>query len=202
MNVPSQPSSKAWKSSAQLSRRPLGCFILTFLLGMVIGISALLLVVVMASGPDRQAIVTPPAPTNDAIVVQLKKTYLSQIIQKNIPSAGLPGQVKNIQVTMVRGNAITLSGDDQMSVLGFTTTKRFTLTLQPVVRTCKVEVRVLRADLQGIPVTNVAASVETQINQQLQQMNLTNLPSGFIYCASGVRTEPEAMIVTYSATPQ
>jgi len=204
MNADSQSFPNQWKSSSRPARRSPGCLILGFLLGVVVSVIALMLVVVSA-GSDRPALVTPQSSGNDAIVVQLKKTYLSQIIQKNIktmPDAGVPGQITNIQITMVHGSTITLSGEDQFSVLGFSITKPFTLTLQPVVSSCKVGVHVLHADLQGIPVTNFVVSVESQINQQLQQMNLADLPSGFTYCASGVRTEPDAMIVSYSATPQ
>jgi hypothetical protein len=187
-------------SPAQPVRRSPGYIIAALLLGIIIGVVPFLLVFLVGGG-DRPAVSSAPSSGKDAVVVQLSKTFLTQIIQKNADFSGLPGTVSNVQVSQIQQNSITITADDQMSVLGIGTTKRFTLVLQPVVSNCVVRMRVLHADLQGVPVTNVAATSEDQINQQLSQTN-TSLPKGFTYCAVRVRTEAQAITISYSATPQ
>jgi hypothetical protein len=141
-----------------------------------------------------------PSSNKDAVVVRLSKTFLTQLIQKKADFSNVPGTVSNVQVSQIQQNSITITADDQVGMLGVTTTKHFTLILQPVVSNCAVHMRVLHADLQGVPVTNVAATFENQIDQQMGQTN-ASLPKGFVYCATGISTESQAIIVSYSATP-
>jgi hypothetical protein len=159
------------------------------------------LLIFLLGGGDRTALSSSPSSGKEAVVVQLSKTFLTQLIQKKADFTGVPGTVSNIQITKMQPNSITVTADDQVSVLGIGTTKQFTLILQPVVNNCAMRMHVLHADLQGVPVTNIAASFEDQINQQLSQSN-SALPAGFTYCAIRVRTEAQALIVSYSATPQ
>jgi hypothetical protein len=194
-SFPGQPTSPLMRRSF------VGCLVtaLVFLLGLVIGATTLLAFVLFAGGADRPPLAQSPSSANDALVVQLSKTYLTQITQRNIKSTAIPGEIKNIQLSLTHAGPITVSADSTMSVLGFSTTKQFSVQLQPVVRNCKMEVRVLHADMQGIPVTSFVASLEGQINQQLQ-LNVTDLPDGFNYCAVKVRTEPEGIFIHYSAS--
>jgi hypothetical protein len=171
-----------------------------FLLGIVVTVVVGFLVF-LSLGGDRQPLATSAQPASGAIVVQMDKTYLTQIIDRNVKTAGLPGTISNVQVSLVHQGPITITGDDQMSVLGFAVTKRFTLTLQLIVQDCKMQVHLLHADFSGIPVTTYAAQFETNINQQLQTNTTTDLPQGFTYCMTGVRTEPQGLFSTYSATP-
>jgi hypothetical protein len=158
--------------------------------------------VFLFGGADRPAVPAASSSSgNDAVVVQLSKTFLTQLIQKKANFSDLPGTVSNIQVAQMQPDSMTITADDQVGILGVTTTKQFTLKLQPVVSNCALHMHVLHADLQGIPVTNVAATFEDQIDQQLAQTG-TALPSGFTYCAKQVRTEAQAIVVSYSATPQ
>lgn len=153
---------------------------------------------------DRQVQQTPPVVpllgNNGAIVVQASGTYITQLIRKNITSSGLPGDVKNIQVKLVHNGPITVTGDDQLNFLGLSVTRHFSLQVQPVVNACQFEVHVVHADLEGIPVTGFASTFEGQINQQLH-VDTSNFPNGFKYCLTTVRTEPQGIFATYSATP-
>ena len=204
MDSPNQTFPKQWTPSAppvQPTRRSLGCSIVALLVGIIVGVLPFLLVFLLGGADRTAASVPPPSSGKDAVVVQLSKTFLTQLILKKADFSALPGTVSNVQVSQIQQNSITITADDQISVLGIGTTKQFTLVLQPVVSNCAMHMRVLHADLQGVAVTNIAATFEDQINQQLSQTN-TALPKGFTYCATSVRTEAQAMIVSYSATPQ
>jgi hypothetical protein len=183
--------------------RRLGCAVLstlTFLLGIAVGI-VVLLALVLFSSSERAPLPSAKPSGKEAIIVQLSKTYVTQLIERNVKSARLPGEVKNIQVTLTRDAPIAVAGDVDVSVLGFVTTRRFTLDLQPVVNDCKFSIHVLRADLEGISITSFVATFESQINSELQ-FGVEDLPKGFTYCAVGTRTDPQGLFITYSATPQ
>lgn len=178
---------------------------LTLLLGMLVGlfIGALGTLLYISSVHDVSAPTSQPVPGQAAIVIQLTPSYLSQVITKEISSANIPGNLKNIQVTMAHNAPVTISGDEQFNLLGFVVTRRATLQLQPVVRACQVQVGITHADFSGIPVTGFVSPFEQQINQQLSNKGSGSLlPSGFIYCATDVHTETNGIFVTYAARPE
>ena len=195
------PVSRLTQLRAWLHTRPGRITLLStiFVLGIIVGVAGVLLYALSISA-DQQPLDTPAAPQNGSIVVQVSNAYISQVVQKNLQSSGMPGKVQNVHVQLVHNGPMTVTGDDVLTVLGVNTTKHFTILLQPFIQACQLHVRVLRADLSGIPVTGFVATFEEQINQQLQ-VKASNLPKGFLYCTVGVRTEPQAMFVTYSATP-
>jgi len=167
-------------------------------MGVVLGIGIALLCAFAISG-DSASLVTTPARKGN-ITVQADKAFLTHLVEKNLRASGLPGNIKNVQVTLVSGDQMTINGDDEFSLLGIGLTRQFTVEVQPYVSTCQLQIHVLHADLADIPVTEFARAFESQINQQLQ-MKSTGLTSGFTYCMVGVRTEPTGMFVMYSATP-
>lgn len=173
---------------------------IVFLLGFVLGIAALLFYALSISS-NSIAVVTSPSPQTGSIVVQVSNTYISELIQKNVQSAGLPGKVQNVHVSLAHNSPIIVTGDDVFTLLGVPVTRQFTIELQPYVTLCQLHMHVLHADLGGIPVTGFVSTFEGQINQQLQ-VKVSNLPQGFVYCTSGVRTETQGMFIIYSATPQ
>ena len=184
------------------SRRLSGCLYssLAFLLGILVGVGGLLLFVLFV--PETPITAPPPTqPTNTAIIVQVSPLYIAQASERNMGSAGLGGKVKNIQVTLAKDSPVLMTGDYEFSLLGFPVTRHFKLQIQPVIVSCQIQARVVHAELGGIPVTNFVRVFESQINQELQ-VSPNNLPKGFTYCISAVRTEPAAVVVTYSATPQ
>lgn len=174
--------------------------VVVFLLGFVGGVVALLLYALSISS-DSAAIVTQPSPQTGSIVVQVSNTYISELIQRNVQSAGLPGKVQNVRVSLAHNSPIVVTGDDVFTLVGVPVKRRFTIKLQPYVTLCQLRMHVLSADLSGIPVTGFVSTFEGRINQQLQ-VKVSNLPQGFVYCTSGVRTETQGMFIIYSATPQ
>lgn len=169
------------------------------LIGILLGILGVLLYVFSISA-DQQPLSLPAAPQTSSIVVQVSSIYISQVVQRNIQSAGLPGKVQNIHVQLAHNQAIKVTGDNVVTVLGIDTVRHITILLQPYIQDCQLHVHVLHADLGGIPVTGFVATFEGKINQQLQ-VKVSNLPQGFQYCTVGVHTESNAVFIIYSATP-
>ncbi len=171
--------------------------IITWFIGLLIGALILLLIAV---GGDGQLHTTPKLPVTGDIIVEANKTFLTHLIAQDLQSAGLPGTVKNVQVSLINGDQMTITGDDEFSFLGIGMTRNFTVVVQPYVTSCILQVHVVHADLNSIPVTGFVSAFEGNINQQLQ-MKPSGLPSGFTYCTVGVRTETGGLFVSYAATP-
>ncbi len=168
--------------------------IVAFILGIAFGIAVLLFIGL--SGEGQLVIVS--AGKGD-IIIEADKAFLTNLVAKNISEAGLPGTIRNVDVEPALGDQLTVGGDDTFSLLGFSITRHFNLVAQPYVSSCVMQIHVVHADLNGIPMTGFAPAFESEINRQLSQKP-TGLPTGFQYCATDVRTEPAGLFVTYSAT--
>jgi len=192
LSGPRPPQRRPWL-------RPL-LFAGTFLLGLLLGGGAVLFYSLLIAH-EGQPISSSTSSGSGAIMIQVSSTYIAQLIEKNISSAGMPGTVRNVQVALVHKGPITVTGDDELELLGVGVSKQFRLTLQPLVRSCQVQVHVLRADMGGIPVTGFVALFENQIYQQLQ-VKPSDLLQRFKYCATDVRTESHQLFVTYSPTSE
>lgn len=169
--------------------------IVAFILGIAFGIAVLLFIGLSGEG---QLLIVPSGKGD--IIVEANRAFLTHLIAKNLSQAGLPGTIQNVGVDLALGDQLTISGDDAFSLLGIGVSRHFELVVQPYISSCVVQIHVFHADLGGIPVTGFAPAFESQVNKQLSQKP-TGLPKGFKYCATGVRTEPAGMFVTYSATP-
>jgi len=217
--LPSQPLQPQSKPAAQpkpeskLPRRRRGRFrswlggrtgrivlpSVTLLLGILLGSGGLFLYALSIAG-EGKVLVTPLPPSGSDIIVQVGPAYITHLVDRNIHSSNLPGTVSNVRVQLVRGDQMTITGDDQFGVLGVGVTRHFTVIMQPVVSECQLQMHVLHADMGGIPVTGFVATFEGKINQDLK-VNPDGLPKGFTYCTVAVRTDPKGMFVTYSAKP-
>lgn len=184
-------------TSSRLRRVLLACIF--FLFGLLCGVVGIF-VLLLAASADNAVIANPSPPATNAIVVQVGSAYITNLVSNALQASGLPGSIQNVQVTLASGDQATITGSDQISVLGIVTTKHFTIVIQPYVSSCQMNVHVLHADLGGIPVTGFASAFEGQINSQIQ-VNLSKLPKGFTYCTTSVRTNPQGVFVTYSAKP-
>jgi hypothetical protein len=171
--------------------------LVTLIVGIIVGIFAVLLFVLSSEVP--KTVIHAPSSKGD-ILVEADRAFLTQLVTKNLHNSDLPGQIENVDLKLAQGNHMIISGDDVLSVLGIKVTRHFTFVVQPYVNSCVVQIHIVYADFSNIPVTGVAQGFESQINQQLQSRP-EGLPSGFQYCATGVRTEPAGMFVTYSAIP-
>jgi hypothetical protein len=167
-----------------------------FILGIVLSIGGLLL---FGSSGDGQRLQTPVSARGD-LIIEADRAFLTHLISMNLRDAGLPGTIQNVQVTLARGDQMTINGDDTFSMLGISISRPFVVIVQPYVTSCVLQIHVVHADLSGIPVTGFAPTFESQINRQLSEKP-TGLPEGFNYCATAVRTQPDGMFVTYAAIP-
>ncbi len=164
------------------------------LVGIFVGIAATLLFA-LSIGGTRPALSTPTAQGGD-IIIQGGIVYTTHLVNNGLRSSGMVN-ASNVQVTMAKGDLITIDGDDQLI---FGLTRHFTIVVQPIIRTCQLQMHVISANLSGIPVTQFVATFENRINQQMQSKP-SALPGGFIYCETSVRTDPLAgIIISVSAT--
>ncbi len=179
--------------------------IITLLLGIMLGVLGLLLYASSIS-TEGQVLVTPLPPPGGDIISQVSPAYMARVVQKDLPNSGLPGDVENVRVQLADSDLIhsvqvTITGDDQVGVLGFQMTRHVTVVEQLFVQNCQIQVNVLHADLEGIPVTGFVTAFEGQIDQQLQ-LKTNDLPAGFTYCVTAVMSKPDGLFVMVSATPQ
>jgi hypothetical protein len=170
--------------------------LVALVLGMVLGVGAVFLYGLLGSG----SLVIVPQAVNGSIVVEGDKTFLTQLVTKNLRDSGMPGQIENVQVDLTLGDQMTVNGDDVFSVLGIGVARHFTFVVQPYVSSCFLQIHIIRADFSNVPVTGFAHRFENEINQQLR-IRPQGLPGDFQYCATDVRTDPSGMFVTYAATP-
>ena len=169
---------------------------ITFLLGIVLAVAAIALYI-GSNSAYRTALSTPQPPGSSDIVVQAGPAYITHLVDRGLRNSGLVN-ASHVQVTFERGDRMTINGDDQIA-FGFT--GHFTIVVQPLVASCLLKIHILHADLGGIPITGFVATFENQVNQQIQSKP-TTLPSGFDYCETSVRTDPQGLYLTISAKPR
>lgn len=174
----------------------IGVPLLTFLLGLAIGLTSLLWYGLSATGP---LVIVPPSAAQGDLIIEADKSFVTQLVRNDLSTAGLPGKVENVSVDLDHGAKMVIQGDDLYSVFGVNVSRHFTITVQPYVQRCVLQMRVLSADLGGISVTGFAQSFQGKINQDLA-VKPAGLPGGFTYCTVGVRTEPGGMFITYRAS--
>jgi hypothetical protein len=170
--------------------------IFALVLGIAVGLSSLIWYGLSGEGP---LVIVPPGARGN-LVIEVDKDFVSQLVRNDLAGAGLPGKVENVRVTLQHGARLVIEGDDTYSVFGVGISRHFTVNVQPYVQSCILQVRVLSANLGGIPVTTFVQSFQGNINRQLAKKP-TGLPEGFLYCTMAVRTEPGGMFVTYQAVP-
>lgn len=202
--VPSQPlylSNVNPRSSHSSRARRSSCLgralvlLLVWLFGIVVGLSALFWYGLNAQGP----IVLVPRTTKGNVIIEADAAFVTQLVQRDLADAGLPGTVENVQVKLEHGTMMVITGVDTGNALGVPFSRHFTVNVQPYVQSCMVQVRVTHADLGGLPVTSFVQSFEGNINTQLAQKP-GGLPGGFTPCAMAVRTEPGGLFITYQIT--
>jgi hypothetical protein len=164
--------------------------------GIALGITAIALFGESGVGP----IIAVPASSKGGIIVEADRSFITQLVTKNLKSSGIPGQIQNVNVILTQGSQMMVSGEDVFSILGVPVIRPFTFNVQPYVSSCVLKIHIVYADFSNIPVTSFAQNFESHVNQELQKKP-EGLPAGFQYCTTGVRTEPAGMFVTYSATP-
>ncbi len=169
--------------------------LIALLLGLVLGVTGVMLYLLAISG-NNSVLATPLPPQTNDISAQAGPLYITRIVEKDLQASGMNG-VSNVAVTLATGDQITIEGDNQI-LPGVS--RHFTIVVQPVVEDCQLKMHILHADLSGIPITGFVSNFESEANQQLQN-SPSNLPKGFVYCKTSVRTDPQGLYITISATP-
>ncbi|MBV9615311.1 MAG: hypothetical protein JO031_07645 [Ktedonobacteraceae bacterium] len=199
-----EPVSPARDAERRMRRLPptrhIILLIVAFLAGVLITFAGLFSYILFFANGNTQPAVSPSSSAAAAILVETKTAYMTQVVQKNMNAPGLPGQISNAQVSFTHNGPMVITGNIQIGILGIGTTRQLTLALQPYISSCQLHLHVLRADLQGFPITVFVQAFEGQINSQMQ-MKVAGLPPGFNYCVTNVHTEPDGLYLTYSATP-
>jgi hypothetical protein len=98
-----------------------------FLFGMVFGIIALLISLFVISG-NRSVLSTAQSPQRSDILVQAGNQYITHLVQRNLQASGLVN-ASNVAVTMVQGDQMTISGDEQIL---FGVSRPFSVIVQPI----------------------------------------------------------------------
>jgi hypothetical protein len=178
-----------------LRMRPIIMLVVTFLIGAVFGAALMVLYALSLSGGAR-VLAPAPAPRSSAIRVQVGPEFITQLVVKDLRSTAV-GKISNVAVTLAAGDQMTVHGVVQVL---FGLSRPFTIVIQPLAVACQLKVHVLHADFSGIAVTAFARNFEGQIDQQFAR-EPSNLPGGFVYCLTSVRTQPQGLYLTYSARP-
>src|SRR5438094_4652702 len=88
--------------------------LITLLVGIALGITALLLSGESGVGP----IIVVPASSKGDIIVEADRSFITQLVTKNLISSGMPGQIQNVNVNLTQGSQMMVSGEDVFSILG------------------------------------------------------------------------------------
>jgi len=199
---PELPASATRVPPPAKKRRPLriALALLTFILGIAVGIAAVLLLILAMSGTNPPITTAPPQPGN--ITVQADATLIGPIAEKSLQDAGIPGKITNLQVQFDPGDQMTITGSYQYNVLSVSVTQNITIVLQPYADACNLQIRILKADYGGIPITGFASIFEKQINDKLQQViPSTVLKGSYALCLSSVNTQTGSITLAFSVTP-
>ena len=199
---PEPPAPAAPVPSPAKKRHPLriALALLTFIIGIVVGIAAVLLLILAMSGTNPPITTSPPQPGN--ITIQADATLIGPIAEKSLQDAGIPGKITNLQVQFDPGDQMTITGSYQYDVLSVSVTQNITIVLQPYVDSCNLQVHIIQANYGSIPVTGFASIFEKQINDKLQQaIPSTVLKGSYALCLSSVNTQTGSIILAFSATP-
>jgi hypothetical protein len=184
-------------------RRPLRITfaLLTFLIGIVVGGAAVLLIIFANSGTNHPLVTHPSEPGN--ITAQVDASLIGPIAQQSLEQSGIPGKISNINVTFAEGSEMTITGQYQYTVLNIPVTQQFTIVLQPGVDACKLQLHIIKASYGGIPVTGFATIFENTINQKLHDAIPSTIANGtYAICMVGVHTQPNSITINFTATPR
>jgi hypothetical protein len=183
-------------SQVPTQRHSIGRFLLTaitFVIGMIVGIGAILLFLLVISGNRSPLPVASSTPGN--VIVHADSTVIASVLQTSLRGVQIPGDISNIQVQFAQGDQMTVTGDYRYKILNANVTHPFTIVLQPLVNECHLQVHILKADFGNTPITGLAALFEDKINQQLKPKS-NILPGNTEYCITYVRTDPTGLFVT------
>ena len=92
------------------------------MLGILLGITALFLFGESGAGP----IIVVPVSSKGDIIVEADRSFITQLVTKNLVSSGMPGQIQNVNVNLTQGSQMMVSGEDEFNILGIQVIRPFT----------------------------------------------------------------------------
>src|SRR5215472_5848769 len=98
-----QPAYGPWGSpSSPIPRQPRSISrvvvpLITLLLGIVLGVTGLLLYA-SSIATEGHVVVTPLPPPGNDIIAQVSPAYISRVVQNDLSTSGLPGNIQNVRV--------------------------------------------------------------------------------------------------------
>ncbi len=179
-----------------------GCILLptlTCLIGIAVGIAAVLLFILLISGNRSPMPVATPVASHTAVrvSVQVDAATITPLLEQSLQAAVTPGNITNVQVQFAEGAQMTITGNYDYNVLNAQVSNPFTIEFQPFVNQCQLRVRILHADFAGVPVTRLAALFEDKLNQELHTL-LHTIAGNISYCLTNVHTDPAGLSATFT----
>ncbi len=129
--------------------------LITLVVGIVFGIGAVFLFGDSGVGP----IIVVPASSKGDIIVEADKSFITQLVRKNLNSSGMPGQIQNVNVNLTQGSQMMVSGEDEFTILGIQVIRPFTFTVQIYASSCVLKIHIVNADFSNIPVTTLCSKL-------------------------------------------
>ena len=179
-----------------------GCILLptlTFLIGIAVGIVAVLLFILLISGnlPPVPVAMSAASPTPGHVIVHIDAATITPLVEQSLQAAEIPGNITNVQVQFAEGEQMTVTGNYENSIMHVQVSNPFTIELQPLVNECQVQVHILHADFARVPVTRLAALFEDKLNQKMQFISKTTA-GNITYCLTAIHTDPAGLSATFT----
>lgn len=91
---------------------------IAFIFGISVGVAGVILYILSIAG-EGQVVVTPLPPPGGDIIVQASPAYVTHLLNMNLRGSGLPGDAKNVGVTLADSDQIhraqmTISGSNRL----------------------------------------------------------------------------------------
>jgi len=171
------------------------------MIGIVLGAVGMLLFQLSIGGTKSPIpnTLTPVASGN--FTVHADQSIITPLLQSSVQAIDLPanGSVSNVQIQFTNGTQMNITGNYQVSVLGFPVPQPFTLDAQLLVDNCQVQIHILQANFSNISVTGLVSLFEDRINQKLAQLiPRNNLPGNIEFCLINIATDAQGINATFN----
>lgn len=172
---------------------------LMFLVGIAVGVAAVLLFILLVSGNTSPLPAATPAasPTPGQVSVQADAATVAPLLEQSAQAAEIPGTITNVQVQFAVGAQMTITGNYEYIVLNAQVSNPFTIQFQLLANDCQLQIHVLHVDFARVPVTRLVALFEDKINQKLQPASNT-IAGKVTYCLTAVHTDSAELSATFS----
>jgi len=165
------------------------------LVGCLVGIVGTVLALVLLAPAPAQTEPTPPVASG--IVVSIDDATLAQVIADGLAQANTPFHTSNIQVSILLGNLVDISGDATYSIVP---AQRLSVTGQVSAQDGHLHMHLIRASIGGLNLPAPLVGVlEQSINNQLVRLGGMLVLGGTRYVVTGVSTSDGILSLTLGA---